>query len=110
MLKNVRYAKCIKCGKEYEATPNTTTCECGGILDIVYNYNYIKSTFNKGVLSQPGALHVALPASSACGAHLSPHPPAGGLVPPSIRRTIWPKSWASRPCISRMTVRTPPPP
>ena len=51
MLKNVRYAKCVKCGKEYEATPNTTTCECGGILDIVYNYNYIKSTFNKGVLS-----------------------------------------------------------
>ena len=51
MLKNVRYAKCVKCGKEYEATPNTTTCECGGILDIVYNYDYIKSTFNKGVLS-----------------------------------------------------------
>ena len=47
MLKNVKCAKCVKCGKEYEATPTTTTCECGGILDIVYDYDYIKAHFTK---------------------------------------------------------------
>ena len=40
MLKNVKCAKCVKCGKEYPATPDITTCECGGILDIVYDYDY----------------------------------------------------------------------
>ena len=47
MLKNVKYAKCVKCGKEYEATPNTTTCSCGGILDIVYDYDHIKAHFTR---------------------------------------------------------------
>ena len=40
-MKNVIHAKCVKCGKTYEATPNLTNCECGGILDIVYDYDYI---------------------------------------------------------------------
>ena len=35
-MKHVKYGKCVKCGKEYEATPNLTNCECGGILDIKY--------------------------------------------------------------------------
>ena len=26
MLKNVKYARCVKCGKEYEAVPNLTNC------------------------------------------------------------------------------------
>ena len=51
-MKNVKCAKCIKCGKEYEATPGITTCECGGILDIVYDYDYIKSTFTKDDLAK----------------------------------------------------------
>ena len=51
-MKNVKCAKCVKCGKEYEATPGITTCECGGILDIVYDYDYIKSTFTKDDLAQ----------------------------------------------------------
>ena len=42
-MKNVKCLKCIKCGKEYEAKPDATTCECGGILDVVYDYDYIKS-------------------------------------------------------------------
>lgn len=42
-MKNVKCLKCIKCGKEYEATPDATTCECGGILDVVYDYDYIKT-------------------------------------------------------------------
>ena len=42
-MKNVKCLKCIKCGKEYEALPDATTCECGGILDVVYDYDYIRS-------------------------------------------------------------------
>ena len=43
-MKNVISAVCVECGGEYEATPNTTVCpKCGGILDIKYDYNYIKS-------------------------------------------------------------------
>ena len=37
MLKNVKCARCVRCGKEYEAVPNMTNCSCGGILDIVYD-------------------------------------------------------------------------
>ena len=51
MLKNVKCAKCVKCGKEYPATPDITTCECGGILDIVYDYDYIKSRLTKEKLA-----------------------------------------------------------
>jgi len=47
-LKNVKTAKCVKCGREYPATPDITTCpSCGGILDIVYDYDYIKSQVSK---------------------------------------------------------------
>ena len=49
-MKNVKCAKCVKCGKEYAATPDVTTCECGGILDIVYDYEYIKQNFTKDML------------------------------------------------------------
>jgi threonine synthase len=38
-MKNVLYGKCVKCGKTYDATPDVTTCTCGGILDIVYDYD-----------------------------------------------------------------------
>ena len=40
-MKNVKCARCVKCGKEYEAVPNLTNCSCGGILDIIYDYDYI---------------------------------------------------------------------
>ena len=42
-MKNVKYGKCVRCGKTYDAVPDLTNCECGGILDIVYDYDYIKS-------------------------------------------------------------------
>ena len=41
-MKNVICGRCVKCGREYEATPDLTNCACGGILDIVYDYDYIK--------------------------------------------------------------------
>ena len=50
-MKNVKYAQCIKCGKTYEAKPDLTTCECGGILDIIYDYEYIKTVLTKEKLA-----------------------------------------------------------
>ena len=57
MLKNVKCARCVKCGKEYEATPNLTSCECSGILDIIYDYDYIKANLTKEKLkSRPNTM------------------------------------------------------
>ena len=50
-MKNVLYGKCIKCGKTYPAVPNLTTCECGGVLEIVYDYDYIKTRLTKEILA-----------------------------------------------------------
>ena len=57
MLKNVKCARCVKCGKEYEATANLTNCSCGGILDIIYDYDYIKENLTKEKLkSRPNTM------------------------------------------------------
>ena len=53
-MKNVKHAKCVKCGKIYEATPNLTNCSCGGILDIIYDYDYIKANLTKEKLARRG--------------------------------------------------------
>ncbi|MCD7945396.1 MAG: threonine synthase [Clostridiales bacterium] len=38
-MKHALGAKCVRCGKEWPAEPNTTTCPaCGGMLDIQYDY------------------------------------------------------------------------
>ncbi len=50
-MRNVKYGKCVRCGKTYEAAPDLTTCECGGILDITYDYDYIKSRLTKEILA-----------------------------------------------------------
>ena len=50
-MKNVKHAKCVKCGKIYEATPDLTNCSCGGILEIVYDYDYIRTILNKDILA-----------------------------------------------------------
>ena len=43
-MRNVKGAVCIKCGAEFEAGDETYTCtKCGGILEIVYDYGYIKN-------------------------------------------------------------------
>ena len=43
-LKNVIGAECTICGNVVEATPDLTVCpKCGGIMDIRYDYDYIKS-------------------------------------------------------------------
>ena len=51
-MKNVKYGKCVRCGKTYDAVPDLTNCECGGILDIVYDYDYIKSVLTKEKLQK----------------------------------------------------------
>ena len=50
-MKNVIHANCIKCGKIYESTPDLTNCTCGGILDIIYDYDYIKTQLTKEKLA-----------------------------------------------------------
>ena len=39
-------ARCVKCGREYPAVPVLTTCACGGILDIQYDYAAIRRDFS----------------------------------------------------------------
>ena len=51
-MKYVLGARCIRCGAEYEALPTITTCKCGGILDIQYNYSTIRDHFSPADLSQ----------------------------------------------------------
>ncbi len=50
-MRNVKCGRCVKCGREYEAVANLTNCECGGILDIIYDYDYIKTTLTKEKLA-----------------------------------------------------------
>ena len=50
-MKNVIHAKCVKCGKIYEPVPDLTNCTCGGILDIIYDYDYIKTQLTKEKLA-----------------------------------------------------------
>ena len=50
-MRNVICGRCVKCGREYEAVPNLTNCECGGILDIIYDYDYIKTVLTKEKLA-----------------------------------------------------------
>jgi threonine synthase len=43
-MRNVKGAVCIKCGAEFHAGNETYTCaNCGGVLEIVYDYDYIKT-------------------------------------------------------------------
>ena len=49
---NVTCARCVRCGNEYEAVPAVETCRCGGILDIIYDYDAIRPTLTKAVLKE----------------------------------------------------------
>ena len=52
-LRNVTGAKCTICGRVSPAEPDTTTCpHCGGILDIEYDYDYVRDCFQKRPLSE----------------------------------------------------------
>ena len=51
-MRNVICGRCVKCGREYEAKPDLTNCACGGILDIIYDYDYIKTVLTKEKLRE----------------------------------------------------------
>ncbi|MEW6623523.1 MAG: threonine synthase [Bacillota bacterium] len=54
-MRNVKHLQCIKCKQTYPAQPGIYTCrECGaaGILDVVYDYDYIAGRVNKKVLAE----------------------------------------------------------
>lgn len=46
-MKNVKHARCIKCGATHDASPDITTCSCGGVMDIEYDYDYISSRITR---------------------------------------------------------------
>lgn len=46
-MNNVKCLRCVQCGKEHEARPDATLCGCGGVLDVVYDYEYIKTKATK---------------------------------------------------------------
>jgi threonine synthase len=51
-MRNVKAAVCVKCGAEYAARNNTYTCEkCGGVLEILYDYHYIKTQLSREKLA-----------------------------------------------------------
>lgn len=50
-MKYVTGARCVRCGKVYPAVPDLTTCSCGGILDIEYDYDAIRTAFTKDMLA-----------------------------------------------------------
>ena len=52
-MRNVTGARCTICGKVSPAGPETTVCpHCGGILDIEYDYDYIRFCFRKQPLQE----------------------------------------------------------
>ena len=51
-MRNVLGALCIKCGAEHQAGDRTYTCpKCGGVLEIVYDYPYIKTVLTREKLA-----------------------------------------------------------
>ena len=45
---------CVKCGKKYPPFKNIFHCsECGGSLDIVYDYKKVRDSINKDFIKQP---------------------------------------------------------
>jgi threonine synthase len=51
-MRNVLGALCISCGAEYPAEDRSCTCpRCGGVLEIVYDYPYIKKVFGREKLA-----------------------------------------------------------
>lgn len=50
-MKNVKHLRCVSCGRTTGASPDATTCVCGGILDVVYDHDHIRETCSKESVS-----------------------------------------------------------
>ena len=53
-MKNVKHLRCIACGRTWEAVPDATLCSCGGVLDVVYDYDYIRENTTKDSIAASG--------------------------------------------------------
>ena len=53
-MKNVKYLRCVACGKTFEPRPDATLCGCGGVLDVVYDYDYIRRNASPEEISRNG--------------------------------------------------------
>ena len=92
-MKYVLGAKCVKCGREYPAAPGLTTCACGGILDIVYDYAAIRRDFSPKSLADCRDYSMwryrpLLPVEEESAPR-----PCGWAGPLCIRPTGWPGPW-----------------
>ena len=50
-MKHVKHARCVVCGKTWEAVPDLTVCSCGGVLDIEYDYDSIARQVSRETLA-----------------------------------------------------------
>ncbi|MDR0496427.1 MAG: threonine synthase [Treponema sp.] len=52
-MRNVKAVICTRCGSEFKAEKDTYACaKCGGILEVVYDYDYIKTQISREKLSE----------------------------------------------------------
>ena len=108
-MKNVKYGKCVRCGKTYDAVPDLTNCECGGILDIVYDYDYIKSVLTKEKLAKRENRSMWR-YRELLWRRPRPTRRCAWVGAPCTRSRSWRSCWASSVCGSRTMARTPPHP
>ena len=47
MMEHVKGLRCVRCGTEYPAGPGAAVCRCGGMLDVVYDYEVIRRNVGK---------------------------------------------------------------
>ncbi len=88
-MKHVLYGKCVKCGKTYPAVPDLTNCDCGGILDIVYDYDYIRTRLTKETLADRRTVPCGATGSCCRWRRTTPTPPCGWAGPPCTRSPAW---------------------
>ena len=93
-MKNVLYGKCVKCGKTYAATPDLTTCECGGILDITYDYDYIKARLTKEKLAARKDLYMWRYRELLPIEETTENTPSGWVILLYMTNPAWRKCWA----------------
>ena len=53
----VKYLQCVRCGRKYPAGEIRYRCECGGSLEIVYDYASLKGKLDWGTLRQRTFCH-----------------------------------------------------
>lgn len=105
-MKHVLCARCVRCGREYEAVPRLAACACGGVLDIRYDYAAIRRTLTPALFAgQPHTMwryRALLPVEEATvppplRVGWSPLYPAGRLAAELGLRALWIKDDGQNP-------------